>query len=293
MSDIDTLIAKMRAGLEGVTPGPWHYFPHEHSNYAGPGTDAFMSNEEDVQVIDCNWASATEEGDRTYKHIARCSPDNIAALLDEIEKLRAQMERLEASHAVARGEWARSLAEMTVNLDEARVENARLQQAFNLVEKYHQDEMARLDEQIKANNEYSARTGRKVDDANENCRTGQYYSRQALKQIAEARAAVGGEPSKPDVIAEIAAERRRQIEVEGWTPEHDDEHEEGSLASAAGCYAHYASLPNEVRAANTWWPRNWPWQSSFWNPKGRRRDLIRAAALIVAEIERLDRRARG
>lgn len=94
MADIDTLIAEMRVGLEGVTPGPWHYFPHEHSNYTGPGTDAFMSNEEDVQVIDCNWASATEEGDRTYKHIARCSPDNIAALLGEIERLRALVKTL-------------------------------------------------------------------------------------------------------------------------------------------------------------------------------------------------------
>lgn len=28
------------------------------------------------------------------------------------------------------------------------------------------------------------------------------------------------------VIDEIAAERRRQIEVEGWTPEHDDQHAE-------------------------------------------------------------------
>lgn len=34
------------------------------------------------------------------------------------------------------------------------------------------------------------------------------------------------------VIDEIAAERRRQIEVEGWTPEHDDEHPDGHMNSA-------------------------------------------------------------
>ena len=33
----------------------------------------------------------------------------------------------------------------------------------------------------------------------------------------------------------------------------------------------------------------WPWAASWWKPKNRRRDLVRAAALIVAEIERIDR----
>ena len=31
------------------------------------------------------------------------------------------------------------------------------------------------------------------------------------------------------VLEEIAAERRRQIEQEGWTPEHDDQHRGGTL----------------------------------------------------------------
>ncbi len=35
----------------------------------------------------------------------------------------------------------------------------------------------------------------------------------------------------------IAAERKRQIEVEGWTPEHDRQHSSGDLARAASCYA--------------------------------------------------------
>lgn len=35
------------------------------------------------------------------------------------------------------------------------------------------------------------------------------------------------------VIDEIAAERQRQVEVEGWTAEHDDKHADGSLAQAA------------------------------------------------------------
>lgn len=98
------------------------------------------------------------------------------------------------------------------------------------------------------------------------------------------------------VIDEIAAERKRQIEVEGWTPEHDDAHDQGEMADAAACYAWCAGLTADSREllAEDWFDssvlrRLWPWARGWWKPKDRRRDLIRAAALIVAEIERLDR----
>lgn len=89
------------------------------------------------------------------------------------------------------------------------------------------------------------------------------------------------------VVEEIAVERRRQIEAEGWTREHDDTHARGELAQAAGCYALRAG-----RGHTGFVPLNWPWADSWWKPRGARRDLIRAAALIVAEIERLDRAAK-
>lgn len=88
-----------------------------------------------------------------------------------------------------------------------------------------------------------------------------------------------------NVINEIAAERKRQIEVEGWTLEHDDAHVADDLARAGICYAAPDWL-REFFAAND--INIWPWDDGWWKPKGRRRDLIRAAALIVAEIERLD-----
>lgn len=94
------------------------------------------------------------------------------------------------------------------------------------------------------------------------------------------------------VIEEIAEERKRQIEDEGWTHEHDDQHGEGAMAAAAGCYAlNVADKANLIRHARTnkWIPLEWPWHAKWWRPKDRRRDLIRAAALLVAEIERLDR----
>jgi hypothetical protein len=102
----------------------------------------------------------------------------------------------------------------------------------------------------------------------------------------------------------IDAERKRQKEVEGWTAEHDDEeHQRGELAAAAACYCLLAAGKSDVRpfsdlkgrliwrrrrwAINRFWPWGWKW----WKPKSQREDLVRAGALIVAEIERLDRAA--
>lgn len=90
---------------------------------------------------------------------------------------------------------------------------------------------------------------------------------------------------------DVLAERRRQIEAEGWTPEHDDEHGDGAMCMAAVCYAewdHYEH-PNGDGAGLV--PANWPWATAWWKPRDRRRNLVKAGALILAEIERLDRSA--
>jgi hypothetical protein len=107
--------------------------------------------------------------------------------------------------------------------------------------------------------------------------------------------AIGATPRTPpagdgaltDGVALIAAERRRQIEVEGWTPKHDDEHASDELALAAVCYA----MPESGRLARYTMPPWWPWDASWWKPSptDRVRELVKAGALIAAEIERLQR----
>lgn len=92
-------------------------------------------------------------------------------------------------------------------------------------------------------------------------------------------------------IDDVLAERQRQQEVEGWTAEHDDQHKNGGMALAAACYAMSGSgLNDRVRSetVGTIWPwTGWAW--AWWKPKEKRRDLVRAAALLLAEIERIDR----
>ena len=83
---------------------------------------------------------------------------------------------------------------------------------------------------------------------------------------------------------DVLAERERQKTAEGWTPEHDDQHVNAELARAAACYAMTASYGRFTP------PKIWPWEAHWWKPsQSQRGDLIKAGALILAEIERLDR----
>ncbi|HGN1036010.1 TPA: hypothetical protein ACKROO_000561 [Pseudomonas aeruginosa] len=93
----------------------------------------------------------------------------------------------------------------------------------------------------------------------------------------------------PKAWLDVQAERRRQVENEGWTPEHDDEHSYGQMGRAAACYALAgSSAPNDGTAALLV-SLAWPWDEQWWKPSTARRDLVKACALALAEIERLDR----
>ena len=114
------------------------------------------------------------------------------------------------------------------------------------------------------------------------------YRLKLAKAIREAYP-VPAEPSaegwRSRAADDVLAERRRQVEAEGWSPERDDEYTGEQLASAASCYA----LPNPYPDHERGVPADWPWSMRWWKPTTRRRDLVKAGALILAEIERLDR----
>lgn len=133
-------------------------------------------------------------------------------------------------------------------------------------------------------------------------------SRQAIDEVlAGLRAALAALDAETEVkvraAQDVLAERERQKSVEGWTPEHDDKHDDAELAKAAAWYAINAeshdyhdmvgvadfqnSLNNHFKDEYSWCC--WPWSMEWWKPTSRRRDLVKAGALILAEIERLDR----
>ena len=87
----------------------------------------------------------------------------------------------------------------------------------------------------------------------------------------------------------IYRERNRQLREEGWTAEHDDEHNQGELALAAACYA-LAELHREKEMYGDP-PPEWPWEAKWWRPTphDRIRELVKAGALIAAEIDRMQR----
>lgn len=91
---------------------------------------------------------------------------------------------------------------------------------------------------------------------------------------------------------DVLTERRRQVLEKGYTPDHDDEHADETIAAMAAYYA----LPDGVKA----WPASETgygetlgealmavgWKATA---KNRREELVRATGLGLAEIERMDR----
>ena len=85
----------------------------------------------------------------------------------------------------------------------------------------------------------------------------------------------------------IAHERERQMLPassggEGNTKEHDDAHTGGEMAIAAACYILRGMHKKMV-------PSMWPWEAAWWKPSDPIRNLVKAGALIAAEIDRLQR----
>lgn len=87
---------------------------------------------------------------------------------------------------------------------------------------------------------------------------------------------------------DVLTERHRQISEEGYDSRHDrgPDYDDGQLATAAAAYALHGKFFDHIPATV------WPWDQMFFKPRTRRDNLVRAGALILAEIDRLDRAAR-
>lgn len=107
---------------------------------------------------------------------------------------------------------------------------------------------------------------------------------EAIDDMKKCRAELEARAFNPAIL-DVIAERQRQKAVEGWTSEHDDKYGKSQLLWASSCY-----LLNTIQPFNRI-PMDWPWDSSWWKPTTPRRDLVKSGALILAEIERIDRAA--
>lgn len=85
---------------------------------------------------------------------------------------------------------------------------------------------------------------------------------------------------KEEGIKLIADERKRQIEVEGYDAKHDFNEPLNSIVAAA---VSYAMVDIDKQEAEAWW--NWDWK--YWKPKDRKRNLVRAGALIAAALDKI------
>lgn len=94
-------------------------------------------------------------------------------------------------------------------------------------------------------------------------------------------------------INDVSAERLRQIEEEGYGYNNDDKYPGGELAAAGACYAMHAAwnlAPINAGKDLPGTPAWWPFDVVHWKPADPRRNLVKAAALIIAEIDKIDRR---
>lgn len=94
-------------------------------------------------------------------------------------------------------------------------------------------------------------------------------------------------------LQDVADERGRQVNEEGYQRSHDDAHKDGALALAAAAY-----IGHSIKDLGQYGPPDGqdddvavlismaPWSI---RAKAPRDSLVKAAALLVAEIERRDR----
>ncbi len=95
----------------------------------------------------------------------------------------------------------------------------------------------------------------------------------------------------PQAWLDVQAERRRQVEVEGYHGFRDNHYISYELSKAARAYIEVSwhALSGGLPCKK---PESWPWMAGFKWSDGRTM-LVKACALALAEIERLDRAAHG
>jgi hypothetical protein len=123
---------------------------------------------------------------------------------------------------------------------------------------------------------------------NDSSKTGAAWLSPTSADYADLKA-LATEATSSRAMLDVIGERVRQVTDLGYTAEHDDVHADGSLSEAAAVFVlnayGYSTHTFGYGSLNVWDA----WGVAWFKPKSLRRDLVRAAALIIADIERIDR----
>lgn len=107
--------------------------------------------------------------------------------------------------------------------------------------------------------------------------------------VGEARTLAGAAMLTAPGLRDVIAERLAQIEKHGFTLEHDLGHHPGDIAAGAGSYLSTAIGQLYGKAFD---PKEidpeWPWEREAWRPGDARANLIKAVAIALAVIDRID-----
>ncbi|HBL7061396.1 TPA: ead/Ea22-like family protein [Klebsiella oxytoca] len=280
MTDITELAPAMKAAAELITSGysrKWIVSHDDETCWVG-------ANDDDgnltpfIEVSIADWSGNKVDNETLARFISLCRPANILALVEALEKAQAAQPCEHSMFWDASGVKRCSKCDLPEHAnvhyaDAAEMEIAALRQRIAELESFHTAYM-----------EWSAKTDWvQTDKRFDVLKPWGKHRADVLKayiEHLESRTVTAA-------AADVLAERQRQVTAEGWAPAHDDEYEHGELADAAGCYA----LSSELFDCAGEPPRPWPWPDEWWKPTSRRRDLVKAGALILAEIERIDRAA--
>jgi hypothetical protein len=123
---------------------------------------------------------------------------------------------------------------------------------------------------------------------NDSSKTGAAWLSPTSADYADLKA-LATEATSSRALLDVIGERVRQVTDLGYTADHDDVHADGSLSEAAAVFVlnayGYSTHTFGYGSLNVWDA----WGVAWFKPKSLRRDLVRAAALIIADIERIDR----
>lgn len=97
----------------------------------------------------------------------------------------------------------------------------------------------------------------------------------AKKEAAKVKA-----PEMSQGVADVLAERARQLGEKGYSVERDGEYRDGELPMAAACYAVFGAGGQMARSVFSW-----PFKTEAFRPHDKRRAMVKAAALLLAAIE--------